>query len=640
MSSGNYTDAFRRDVVELKQSTPGLSVRRLEEIIGVRHGTAKRWLDSFADQDSEPEPDAMSLRDAVLARGTGIDDTSAFDVALGLARLGPLRRAVQVGEQIEECRKAIGDLRGQLDTADPTSPVIGWVHDHLDQLVTEIAVIVDNGGRAPRAVDAAPEEPLFEVTAAMAAPYPLSVGELLQDASYSARQLLVAPSVLRAQGMVTGWVRAVVTASRLLEALPEAAVHPPPGNRRFLDTFAHRASGFAQSASGRSWPADDAADIGMMTLTRNLRDATNILRTQPDHDPVLLEEIDDVRACRFTAIQTVYVATHAVGVTLDAFLAEADAPSVPGHGRGRAAQGWRPKVESFERFLHAELQGETRPGPMRDSVDDGCARLEVALAAWETEVGRVLAEHPGPRTLGMIAQVQSLIVESTTSAVTAGLPSSGPVDVDRVARAGDQARDAWQRLANGWFELSSHREIPDESIVLVGREVRTACHTRSDSSRSTGSGPTEDTVERASVFLSAVNAGVDIAARLQHASEDARLRAPARQVMRLNEHEANRLGVTYHAYIAPGSIRDDKLVRLPLLVSRALARAGYEATVHAEALASAIHPRDATNMAARHGAVLQRAVLAAPVVQGSAPEAAAQQAPSPARDTAEPAYGR
>lgn len=598
MSGSRHSEAFRREVVEVLHCTPLVSARRMEELVGVRHGTIKRWVDSLADPDVEPEPEAMSLRDAVLARKTGVGGVNAVKVALGLARLGPLHRAAQDGDRIEEFRSAIGTVRSLLDDVDPTSPVAGWVHDHLDQLLTEISL---TGIYGRRVAEMAAEEPLFEVTATMAAPYPLSVGELLEDAASTARQLLYDPEALQAPGMVSSWVRAIDATGQLLAALPAVAVVPPPGHGRFADALARRAIGFQQSVSGAGWTSADASDVGLEMVVRNLRDATSILRTRPDHHPVLLEQVSDAHAVRHAALQTLYVATHAVGVTLDLFRDESASPIGPGHGRGRPAYGWKSRVESFERFLHIELEGTAQAGPMRLGSDDPFSRLEVALASWEAEVGRVLAAEPGARTIGLIAHVQGLVAE------TAGMVLSGTVDSDlvaphRIERSAGASREAWRRLGHLWFDLAEHTERPDEAIVVVGREVRAASNNLTRASSNS-----MNITESAGVLAAAVSSGVETAARTQYASEDARLRGPARQVMRLNEQEADRLGLRFKAYVAPSAIRENGLVRLPLLVSRALARAGYENTVAAEAFAAATHVRVADPRAI--GPSLQQAVL-------------------------------
>ncbi|WP_328531300.1 hypothetical protein OG984_09280 [Nocardioides sp. NBC_00368] len=448
----------------------------------------------------------------------------------------------------------------------------------------------------------APEEPLFEVTATMAARYPLSVGELLEDASSTARQILYDPKATQAPGMVSSWVRAIDATSELLAALPGVAAVPPPGHERFADALARCAIGFQQSVSGAGWTSGDASDVGLEMVVRNLRDATGILRTRPDHhQPVLLEHVDDVRAARHSALQTLYVATHAVGVTLDAFRGESALPSGPGHGRGRPAHGWRSRVESFERFLHAELESNARPGPMRLGSDDTANRLEVALASWEAEVGRVLAAGPGPRTVGLIAHMQSLVAE-TAGTVLAGTVDSDLVDPHRIERSAGASQEAWRRLGHRWFDLAGHTDRPDEAIVVVGREVRTASNNLLHASSNS-----EDFTEAVGVLCAAVSSGVEIAARVQYASEDARLRGPARQVMRLNEQEADRLGLRFEAYVAPSAIRENSLARLPLLVSRALARAGYENSAAAESFAAATHVRVADPVAI--GPALQQAVL-------------------------------
>ena len=47
MARKNYSDEFRRQAVDLYESTPGATVRGIAEDLGVERGTLRHWLDQF-----------------------------------------------------------------------------------------------------------------------------------------------------------------------------------------------------------------------------------------------------------------------------------------------------------------------------------------------------------------------------------------------------------------------------------------------------------------------------------------------------------------------------------------------------------------------------------------------------------------
>lgn len=47
MARKNYTDEFRRQAVDLYESTPGATVRGIAEDLGVERGTLRHWLDLY-----------------------------------------------------------------------------------------------------------------------------------------------------------------------------------------------------------------------------------------------------------------------------------------------------------------------------------------------------------------------------------------------------------------------------------------------------------------------------------------------------------------------------------------------------------------------------------------------------------------
>ena len=47
MARKNYSDEFRRQAVDLYESTPGATVRGIAEDLGVERGTLRHWLDLY-----------------------------------------------------------------------------------------------------------------------------------------------------------------------------------------------------------------------------------------------------------------------------------------------------------------------------------------------------------------------------------------------------------------------------------------------------------------------------------------------------------------------------------------------------------------------------------------------------------------
>ena len=47
MARKNYSDEFRRQAVDLYESTPGATVRGIAEDLGIVRGTLRQWLEAF-----------------------------------------------------------------------------------------------------------------------------------------------------------------------------------------------------------------------------------------------------------------------------------------------------------------------------------------------------------------------------------------------------------------------------------------------------------------------------------------------------------------------------------------------------------------------------------------------------------------
>jgi hypothetical protein len=103
-------------------------------------------------------------------------------------------------------------------------------------------------------------------------------------------------------------------------------------------------------------------------------------------------------------------------------------------------------------------------------------RLETALAAWEVQAHRTLANNPDPADLVRVARVQALIT-STTNVLTEAAARKGHIDNDsmqRLAPALEANQVAWSRAAKRWGELTNPASRTDPTLVGAASEVRGA----------------------------------------------------------------------------------------------------------------------------------------------------------------------
>ena len=67
MARKNFSDEFRRQAVELYESTPGATVRGIAEDLGIERGTLRTWLDRFGSGRKTAE-DGTTARSPLTPR--------------------------------------------------------------------------------------------------------------------------------------------------------------------------------------------------------------------------------------------------------------------------------------------------------------------------------------------------------------------------------------------------------------------------------------------------------------------------------------------------------------------------------------------------------------------------------------------
>jgi len=96
MARKNYSEEFRRQAVDLYESTPGATVRGIAEDLGIVRGTLRHWLDAYgtgkkiAPDGTLTSSPLQSKRPASLASLAPADETPEQKVARLEARVNEL----------------------------------------------------------------------------------------------------------------------------------------------------------------------------------------------------------------------------------------------------------------------------------------------------------------------------------------------------------------------------------------------------------------------------------------------------------------------------------------------------------------------------------------------------------------------
>ena len=198
----------------------------------------------------------------------------------------------------------------------------------------------------------------------------------------------------------------------------------------------------------------------------------------------------DIQDLHGQVMHTLYVAAHGTAVALGAYVTDLQHRLEAGTRRRQpmaerptaleitAAQGMIARFDGFEQLAGAYLFGLPPTSANPDQVREAApaTRLETALAAWEVQAHRTLANNPDPADLVRVARVQALIT-STTGVLTEAAARKGHIDNDvmqRLAPALEANQVAWSRAAKRWGELTNPASRTDPALVGAASEVRAA----------------------------------------------------------------------------------------------------------------------------------------------------------------------
>jgi hypothetical protein len=321
-------------------------------------------------------------------------------------------------------------------------------------------------------------------------------------------------------------------------------------------------------------------------------------------------------------MHTLYVAAHGTAVALGAHVADMQHRLEVGTRRRQlmnerptaleitAAQDMIARFDGFEQLAGVYLFGLPATSANPDQVREAApaTRLETALAAWEVQAHRTLANNPDPADLVRVARVQALIT-STTSVLTEAAARKGHIDGDvlqRLMPALEANQVAWSRAAKRWGELTNPASRTDIALVAAASEVRAAI--AGAATNPTGWATAEQLASRLdlpdavkTLHLNMV-ACVDIAYVVRDTAADhPGLTAPARIIgmraqgeaeIAIEQGETRYEGVTW---TTPRQVAANRLIPLPEPARRGLINLADDViatTNHAVAAAAQLHPSD------------------------------------------------
>jgi hypothetical protein len=381
-----------------------------------------------------------------------------------------------------------------------------------------------------------------------------SVGELLVDADYQARTLLLDAEAAAAPGLLRAWAETVTAAADLWNAFPGREYAGVAG-RRTIERVAELATSVQADLDTARWPGAGAGDYRMHDITDNLTRARHLVdkygsEIAPDEPRVQ----KDLEAARTRVVHTLYIATHGVVVALnedgrqrasDPTRTEAIRAAAASY-RGRYEVGpgvrWADRLGVAERVLGNYLQ----PGHYAETLEheqtapvEGLPRLREALARFDIQAHRTLVEAPNAGNLVLATRTEGMffgaaLVLARAAAETRHLDAS--VDFARLEHGLTTAGEAWMGLARRWRDLMPQGARLDPALGAAAAQLRAACreltHTGDHLADATAIAQRVDLTAALPVIAHYVDAAAEVAGATRPALRDPDLVAPSRAVVR------------------------------------------------------------------------------------------------------------
>lgn len=311
-----------------------------------------------------------------------------------------------------------------------------------------------------------------------------AIGEVLLDADFTSRQLLLDVVGDDAPAMLRTWGEVVQAAGDLWTSLPTTAAASPVGDATMgrLETMSQTQH---RSQLTRDWPGDGPPDERLLGIAEAFQRAAELAagpgrRVRPTTQP----EYDDLNAARMRVMHTLYVGAHAVGIAVHQHVDDVRSLT-DNHSSARETrailrgQDAATRIGAFEQLAGSYvgtrfslvIAGE------HHAPTSGTGRLNQALATWDVQAHRTMAATQTPANLHLTARTQAFVA-TTSTAILGAASATGRLDSDtyahRLAPALDAGQQAWTRAANRWGALSSRGDRADPALVNAVNELRAA----------------------------------------------------------------------------------------------------------------------------------------------------------------------
>jgi len=447
-----------------------------------------------------------------------------------------------------------------------------------------------------------------------------SVGEMLFDVDYLARQLLMDVVGEDAGPLLRGWPTMVATAEDLWAVLPGR--RPGIDERdRPITSLAAQAATIETSLAGRkAWPGQGLTDPRLGQMTETLLSAAVLVRRYGAEIPHERPDAHrDLEAARTRIMHGLYVAAHAVTVALHK------------HGRDRVndarATGrpvqlsqhqspyaiaptgvWIDRMTTCETTARRYLADHFAPALAGEAIRplDVPGRLAQALANWDIQSHRALAGNPTPANILLITRTQGLIAGAGMVLVDAAATARILEPSGRLMPAIAEAGRSWNHLASRWGDLAPPGSRLEAPLARAAAEVRAAFRQITHDSTTLAEpqvvaarpGLAQATV----ATLRALEAGSELAHVVAEKADAPNLTGPARALSR-RAHNDIEAGLATPdpsgdmVWVSPADILAMRSVPLPPPVAEALRRASA-ATIDAARWAAAVPSVDAPNPSA------------------------------------------
>lgn len=379
-----------------------------------------------------------------------------------------------------------------------------------------------------------------------------SIGELLLDSEFAARDVLMDADEVDGATMLRTWGELVESAGDLWDALPRATIGAVDTDDSLMKQLQAMNGHLMRSGRGQQWPGVGEPDERLLRIAENLTRASDLL-TRRDSKAMTPEVRADLGAARARLMHTLYIGAHGVHVTLNRELRNLQAQRTAVRFPNQFTRSEQPRwdlvrdvstacdrIAAFEQLAGSyvsrtypqALDGEYLPPPQAD-------RLQQALATWDVQVHRSLSRSPSAENVLLASQTQMMLAQGGQVLLRAA-GEAGRIDPalygSRLGPALDNAHASWSSLARSWNHLLPTHALlrADPPLVEASNEARAAYREVAyDRTRPASAIEIADRVDLSAMVQTveqSISSSVDVAHVIGHATTQPELTVPARNL--------------------------------------------------------------------------------------------------------------